>query len=333
MKIKNAWIVLAVTLMIALPTRIYQVLFLVEPDTGFYTDGNTTTTIISISLAAGALLMMAIGMMDKRERTYSPITSIPTAVIGAVTGLGIIVQYTVSFFAVEQQKNTIPTVILSILGILAGAVMILTAYNFATGQNIFAKIPLLSLIPSLWGCVCLITLFITYVSVVNISENIYDTFTVIFLLLFLFAQAKMLAGIETEKSAKRIYIFGLPAVLMALATGVPSAILLFSGASRTGSFPMGLHLVNILMALYIIAFLTAVSRFPVMPEKQGNSVGAAQLKPGAPGHQNTAESTARPAQASQGENCIEFLREAYRSEEKFAKREKSPFIQHPNKNC
>jgi len=332
MKIKNAWIVFAVTLLIALPTRIYQVLFLVEPDTGFYTDGNTTTVIISACLAVGLLLMMVICTMDKQKRAYSPIRSIPAAVIGTLTGLGIIFQYAISLLAGGEKQNQIPSVILSAFGILAGAVLILTAYNFATGQNTFVKFPLLSLIPSLWGCVCLITLFITYVSVVNISENIYDTFTVIFLLLFLFAQAKMLAGIETEKSTKRIYVFGLPAVLMALLTGIPSAVLLFSGASRTSAFPVGLHLVNILMAFYIIAFLAAVSHLPDIASKQSVTETAGQELHEAES-KTTVDIAVQPDDAPRQESCIAFLRKAYLSEEKFTERGKSPFIQSENKNC
>ncbi len=319
MKIRNAWIVFAVTLLVTLPTRIYQILFLVDQDTGFYTDGNKTTAIISIGLVVGVVLMIVICAMDKRQRTYSPIRSIPTAVLCALTGLGVIFQYVLSSLSGNEHKNQIAYTILSIVGILAGVILILTAYNFAIGQNIFAKIPLLSLVPSLWGCACLITLFITYVSVVNISENIYDTFTVIFVLLFLFAQAKVFAGIDAQKSGKMLYVFGLPAVLMALVTGVPSAVLLFSGMSRTSSFPVGLHMVNILLALYMIAFLMAVFRLPGIAAKQEDLTEKAEV--------NKADTDVQPDAVPKQESCLEFLQKAYLSEEKFTERVKSPFIQ------
>lgn len=322
MKIKSAWIVLAITLLIVLPTRIYQVLFLVEPGTGFYTDGNTTTLIISACLIAGILLMAAFAFADKEKRSYRPIHSLPTAVIGALTGLGLIFQNLISLLGTQEQENRLSVILVGVFGILAGAVFILTAYNFAMGQNTFEKHPLLSLIPSLWGCVSLVTRFITYISVVNVSENIYDTFTVIFSLLFLFAQAKMLAGIETEKSVKQIYTFGIPAILMTLVTGVPSAVVLFSGEAHTGSFPAGLQLVNILMALYILAFLSAVWRLPAAEQAQqeenqsGNSPDGTYIS----------EKIALFEDSDSGERqCIEFLRGAYSSEEKFAQREKSPF--------
>jgi hypothetical protein len=322
MKIKNAWITLAVALLIVLPTRIYQVLFLVEPGTGFYTDGNTTTLIISAGLIVGILAIMGFAFMEKEKRVYRPIHSLPTAVIGTLMGLGLIFNYLISLFGVQEQQNSVTNVIVSIFGVLAGAVLILTAYNFATAQNTFNKHPLLSLIPSLWGCVSLVTLFITYVSVVNIAENIYDTFTVIFLLLFLFSQAKMLAGIENEKSIKRIFMFGIPTVLMALVTGIPSAILVFSGTSRTSAFPVGLHLVNILTAFYVIAFLSAVSRLPLATENQSAEEGAEHREKPPIEVENFSDT---PDVEQSERKCIEYLRGAYQSQEKFIQRERSPF--------
>ena len=142
----------------------------------------------------------------------------------------------------------------------------------------------------------------------------------------------MLAGIETEKSTKRIYVFGLPAVLMALLTGIPSAVLLFSGASRTSAFPVGLHLVNILMAFYIIAFLAAVSHLPDIASKQSVTETAGQELHEAES-KTTVDIAVQPDDAPRQESCIAFLRKAYLSEEKFTERGKSPFIQSENKNC
>jgi len=159
------------------------------------------------------------------------------------------------------------------------------------------------------------------VSVVNISENIYDTFTVIFLLLFLFSQAKMLSGIEIEKSVKRVYMFGIPAVLMALVTGIPGTVVLLSGLSRTSSFPVGLHIVNILFALYIISFLTIVSRLPAVVPKE---VDFAQKDED---EKTITESDVQLIEAPKPEDCLAYLQKAYLSEEKFTDRVKSPFMQ------
>ena len=42
---KRIWRIFWITLVIALPVRLYQTLFLLEADTGFYTDGYLTTSL------------------------------------------------------------------------------------------------------------------------------------------------------------------------------------------------------------------------------------------------------------------------------------------------
>ena len=327
---KSAWIVFALTLLITLPTRLYQILFLMDKKTGFYTDGNTTTAIISIGFVIGILLMVALSTMDRHEsKGYHPIHSTPAAVIGALTGLGLVIESTVSLLDRSNSQNHFMYMILSVVGILTGAVLILTAYDFAVGENHLSKYPLLALVPPIWGCFCLVTLFITYVAVVNVSENIYDTFTVIFLLLFFFAQAKMFAGVENQKSSRLIYIFGLPAILLSLVTGIPGMVSFFSGTSQTGYFPIGLYFVAVLMALYLFVFLAAVHRmqntYSQYPEEQ--------IEPQNPlldCEAGTDESETQTPELFEKKNCFEFLSKAYQSEEKFMERVQSPFYNSKN---
>ena len=95
------------------------------------------------------------------------------------------------FFFAKLETNQTMYFVLSGAGALAGIMILMEGFSFITGSGVFRRHPLAALIPPLWGCVWLVTLFIAYTSVVNVSENIYDTLTVIFLLLFLFAQARM----------------------------------------------------------------------------------------------------------------------------------------------
>ena len=58
MRIKTAWFILIGALVVALPVRIYQMLFLVDPATGFFTDQN----IVAICLAIFMIIVSAVIM-------------------------------------------------------------------------------------------------------------------------------------------------------------------------------------------------------------------------------------------------------------------------------
>jgi hypothetical protein len=332
MKIKNAWIVFAVTLLITLPLRLYQICFLSEEGTGFYTDGIRTTAIISSVLAVGAALMIMMSAMDRRSRApYSPIRSIPAAAFGILTGVGVIAGCVTTLFGIESLQSQLAYTALTVLGVFAGIVLILAGSNFAAGKNTFENQPLLALVPSVWGCACLVAMFIRFVAVVNVAENIYDTFTVIFILLFLFHQAKLLARIDDEKSGKMIYMFGIPAALMALLTGISGTVKQVVHVTRQGLFPSGFYPANILFALYILFFLAAVSKNSVVrvsADIQEFVREPAQTAEGGAAEGGTEEENAALPQ----ESCVEYLTRIYGSDICFFNHTNSPFLKRIEKS-
>lgn len=313
---KQAWIAFWVTLGLVLPIRIFAMLRYMNPQTGFYSDGGWVVGAASVLLIAGILLTVFFGgRAAVSESGTEPLKNIPAAVLGAFAGIFILVQSVVGIGAGILGAGQIFYQIYSYMGILAGGVLLVTAYDLATGQRTVASRPLLALIPSLWGCFFLVVLFITYSAVVNLVEDVYHTFTVVFLLLFLFAQAKLLTGIENAKTGKMIYMAGFPAALLALVTGVPSCVQYFGTGKTAGFISIGLHMANIMLALYIIAFL-----FALRSAKEQMPLPSAQQP------EKSAEAVEKP---DDGGNSLDaytaFLTKAYGSGEKFVETGISPF--------
>ncbi|WP_457943205.1 hypothetical protein [Caproiciproducens sp. LBM24188] len=313
---KSAWIISAAALIACLPIRLYQIFCLSDQGTGFYTDGGTSTWILVSVLAIGVILTVVMSLCDREApKSYSPIRSIPLAVFGVLSGIGLVGQSFISL-AADAGRNHIMYMILFVLGILAGVVLIFFAYDFATGQNHFERNPLPSLFPTLWSCACLVALFLEYVAVVNIADNIYNIITVIFLLLFFFAQAKLLSGVEREKSGRMAYVFGIPAALLCLLTGVADTAALAGTIGRPeGTFPTGLHIVTIVFAVYILVFLAAFRR-------------AAAKEKEVPASQPVVDElvpSEEPMMMSQWKNCVDLLEKEYHSEIRFREKTESPF--------
>lgn len=275
MSIKHAWIVFCAALAVALPVRLYQLLALLDEDTGFLNGGAVSTVIlVAVMLAAFALCLIISAKSKDTPVRYAPLQSAPCAVLSGLTGVLIVFDSIQSIFANNQrlaeavaaEKNIMPIyvvgIFLAVVGIAAGASLLLTAYGFGTGGNPMGKHPLVALLPSLWGCVSLVYLFISYTAVVNVSENVYDMFSMVLLLLFLFAQSKLFAGIESRKSGRLLYGMGLPAILLSLVTSVPTLLMAVMGRTVPGLLTNSMHLVNLAMAGYMAAFLLAARHLP-----------------------------------------------------------------------
>ncbi len=122
-------------------------------------------------------------------------------------------------------------------------------------------------------------------------------------------------------------MFGFPAALLSLVTGIPGTVMVLGNISHTSSFPAGLYPVNVLLALYVILFLIHYSHLKVdEPETAdespdtGPKVEAAVIgdPEDTPGEQ--------PAGVPKQESCLEFLEKAYNSKEQFFEGVKSPFM-------
>lgn len=258
---KRAWIAFLVTLILVLPLRLVAVLQYLNPQTGFYSDGGKLVGFASIVLLVGLVVTAYfVNRGTVRNHGTELLKDVPAAVLGAVAGVFVLIQSVIGLGTGFLAEGQIFYKIFSFLGILAGIVLMATAYDFATGFRTIASRPLLALIPSIWGCFYLVVLFISYSAVVNLVEDVYHTFTVVFLLLFLFTQAKLLTGIENAKSGKMIYMVGLPAAMFSLVTGVPSCIQYFRVGETAGVVSIGMHMMGIVLAFYILAFLFAFQR-------------------------------------------------------------------------
>ena len=314
---KRIWRIFWITLVIALPVRLYQTLFLLEADTGFYTDGYLTTAIVFIALMAGCVLLYADTARSPAPVPELPLQSLPTAAAAMFTGFLFCGQSLFSLLGVPSVENTVMNGILAAAGILAGIILLLQAYGHAVGKNFWRNHPIPALLPPLWGCVCLVALFITYSGSVNIAENVYDTFSVVFLLLFFFAYAKLHAGIEPERSARDAVRFGLMAIQFAVGTGVPELVLRVMGVSPVTSYPFGMYLMNGVAALFAFFFLLTLHRAkPVLQPVQ----------------EDESEEEEENASSDETQDFADRLNEAYGATETFLPREKSPFPKNNSEN-
>lgn len=254
---KRAWLVFWAAWILLLPLRLWQQLFLVDRETGFYTDGGTVSYLLTGMLVLSVVLLFWFCRKEPAlpEEEAPRLRSLGAGAAGMLTGFLFIGQGFYSLAGYPSMENQAVSNVLAIAGCAAGAVFLFMAYGLAVGENAFAKHPLLGLLPSLWGCVCLISMFVTYTAAVNGVENFYDTCTVIFFLLFLFSLAKYMAGLEGPKN---LYRYGLPAVLLASVTGAAAFLLTMLGKELSSAFSAGLHLLNLGLALFVLSILGAV---------------------------------------------------------------------------
>ena len=106
MSMKHAWLVFLVALVVVLPVRLYQLFALMEEDTGFLNGGTATTAVLVVVLLLAFAAIVVISKGSKRMPAgYTPLRSIPTAVLSGLTGALLLVNSVSNIFIYSVQIN------------------------------------------------------------------------------------------------------------------------------------------------------------------------------------------------------------------------------------
>jgi hypothetical protein len=252
---KRAWAALLITVAAVLPIRIYSVFTLIDAKTRFYTDDGRMAVTGAAVAVIGAAVTAFLGRRKAQPQLKESVQGVSAAVFAALAGVFLAGQAIVSLG--EEGGMSLMNVLLAVSGVCAAVAFLMAAYDFGAGGTVLRQHPLVALLVPSWGCLRLISLFIRYVATVNRFESIYHTFTAVLLLLFLFSQTKLLAGVDAARGAKRIFLYGFPAIIAALTDCIPNLALLFMGRNTLGASSAGFYFVDLLLAVYAIAYLSA----------------------------------------------------------------------------
>lgn len=316
---KRAWIALLITFAAVLPARFYIAFNLVDQKNGFYTDGGTLAGVAAAAALLGAVLASAFGRRKTQPLSREPLRSVSAALLAALSGVFVAGESIVGL--ADAGGPTLLNGILAVLGVCAAVSLMAAAYDFASGSSVLRQRPLVALFVPIWGCLRLVSLFVSYAAVVDRFEDIYHTFTVVLLLLFLFSQTKFLTGVDAERGGKMMFLYGFPAIVAALTDALPNIALLFAGRKTLGTFPTGLFLVNAVLGVYAAVYLaaegkrrTAVPMVAISPDftEDGEPDGAEQ-----PLEHRGGKEAARTLHGDPEPQWLDFLQKAYHAKDRF----------------
>lgn len=187
--------------------------------------------------------------------------NIPAFVFSLIAGMLLILDSVNQFLNNFGQSGDSKFFFLGIFEFLAAITFIFMAVSSFVGKNIFEKAPILSLFPTIWCCMRLAVVFIRYTSVAKIDTNIYDMFSIIFMLVVLFVIARVFVPLNGKNMIKRSFMSGMPAIILIFLYSVSELIYNINTSGRfilSNNLP---YFVDLFIALYIVSILTEFS-FP-----------------------------------------------------------------------
>ncbi len=278
-KMKYLIFVFAAAMLTALPTRVYQLLAIVDYTNGFYNGNDVTIPVLYGAIFIFALIFMALSFLSKEVPSPKlPAGKNPVLGVGSiimVVGLGwdiLAIEKKVvpqvqggfsfemfkSLFSSNLEQNGGAFIVLEfIFAIFAIFYFLIFAVSHLNGKASYKEYKLLALSPLCWAITMLISKLMTAVSFIKVSELLFEIFMLVFAMLFFLTFARISSGVFTEDSMWGIYGYGFSAALFAGLVTIPRLVCAVVGLPYVEGYEFNFaHLAILLFVLsYIVASL------------------------------------------------------------------------------
>lgn len=274
-KMKYLLFVFAAAVLVALPTRVYQLLALVDASNGFYKESDVTIPVLYAVMVVFGLLFLVLSFISKEV----PSPKLPTGknpVLGVasfvmVAGLGVdmfsILQKIIpanqgnSLIFVSLLKSNLSknggafTILEFIFAFFAIIYFIVFAISHLNGKASYKEFKLLALAPLCWSMTVLITKLMNAISFIKVSELLFEIFMFVFVMLFFLTFARISSGVFTEDSMWGIYGYGLTAALLASVVTVPRIVIALVGLEAVEGNEF--NFAHLTIFIFILAYIFA----------------------------------------------------------------------------
>ncbi len=233
LSIKNIGIISIAVYVLLTALRIYQTFTMIDGQTGFFTVDNFSVPLMYILAVVPVILMIAMCFVcgDLPAGDINKKASVPAGIISAVFGISLLLDGISSLktvlangmgteYAKELTGGNLGMVamVFAFLGALALAVQSIFAFRGASLPS-FMKLPVL--FPVGWAFAKTLAFFSITVSYVKVSQLLLSIFASVFLMLFLFENARITADVEKKNSVWFFYATGIITAGLSFAASVP----------------------------------------------------------------------------------------------------------------
>lgn len=265
--------------------RLIDMLYFFDYETGFFENHAIFSWITFAFVMVISLLAMIMCYRDKKS-FFGPFVARRNyfvAVTAAASSAMLIIMCILQAFQhinhVEQNwvgrnyaQSSVMHIIFIVVTAIFALVQIVAMVGSVMGKNFFIRARLLYILAPVWGVSNLLFTFFYYGKSTATTENIYTIVGIALLLLSLLYLSMLLAGIGGEKSAKRFYMFGIPAVTLNFTYTASNAMLALLGKNYDGfgELPMPVQLANLSVSLFVLAFLFTFKKYSLKRKNRMN---------------------------------------------------------------
>lgn len=280
---------IAMCLLIAsIPVRLYQLLNIIEVNTGFYKAVDRSVYIMYILAVAALIASYLIALLAKnvpaskspyRKNRFLAVTSILLGVgivLDVVSAVSAFIIKAKSFAAAgisvlgTADQGQIPILLEAVLGVFAAIYILVFGISYIDGRTTYSQYKFLAITPFFWSMSRLIMRLISKISYVNVSDLMLEIFGIAFMMIFFMSFARICADISNKKAMRSIFASGAAAAFLLGTANIPRLLMYISGNIAKIPSGYGLSLCDLAFVFFAAAYI--INAYKCAKENDSNEL-------------------------------------------------------------
>lgn len=241
--------VFAVVTLASIVIRAFQMLRLIDASTGFYSSESVVTTIFYLLVFLSCFVFCLVSYLSAESSTLN-IVGLKDKGLSAVTSVfavAMLFDWISSFltsmssyvygsdvnaFQSAMSDGSLPSFFCGVFAFLSAVYFFFAASDISKGKKRAGSHKVLALSPIVWTAFRMISLFVSKISFIRVSDLLLELVMLSFMALFFLSIAQVESGVYSDGFAWRIPAFGLSSALIAGTISVPRLIFTFVDSSK-----------------------------------------------------------------------------------------------------
>ena len=275
----TVFIIFAISALIAVPVRVYQLGTIIDTSSGFFTDkANLTIPLLYAIVSAAAVVILILSFLCGHiPECKAPATpSKPIAICSFITAVGFMISFVQTALGLlsgdeiqgmlTTSTGTIPSVLQAVFALLSCAYFILHGISYLKCDILYRKAGVLACCVPLWFMCRLIKIFTRAISFVNVSEVFFEMLTIVFFVIFFIVFARTVTKVESDGKLWILLSCGFAGSLFAFVCTIPKIAVKLIGGELVDGSP--LCLADFALAVFAICYVITIFNKNNNPEKQ-----------------------------------------------------------------
>ena len=259
--------------------RMYQLLNIIESDTGFYRVKDWSVYVMYALCGLAVVVPYVLTTLAKNvPASKSPFRKDMLMAVGSIVfAVGIVLDVVSSLstfllnakgftsvglsFMGTMDQGQAPLLIETVLGIFAAIYMLIFGISYIDGRTTYAQYKFMAITPLFWAMSRIVLRFVRKIAYVNVSDLMLELFMLAFMMIFLLNFARISSGLANSKAMRTAFASGFVSIFFCTVTNLPRLLMVLTANGKAIPDEYPFSLCDLGFAIFAFAYIINAMKY------------------------------------------------------------------------